>query len=79
MTILPKDCFFNEKPHAIRLNDMTEEQWTKCLSKYYKKYKEIFGYVPNEKDYCCTREIYAEALLRALEEKKEISKYLKNN
>lgn len=79
MIILPKDCFFNEKPNGIRLDDMTEEQWTKCLSKYYEKYKEIFGYVPNEKDYYCTREIYAEALLKALEEKKDISEYLKNN
>ncbi len=75
--ILEKDCFFDEKPPRIRLDDMTEEQWTKCLAKYYKKYQEIFGYVPDESDYSCTREVYAEALLKAIEEKKEISEYLK--
>lgn len=76
--ILPRDCFFDEKPPTIRLDDMTEEQWTKCLAKYYKKYYEIFGYIPNESDYFCTREMYAEALLKAIEEKKELSEYLKN-
>lgn len=75
--ILPKDCFINEKSPGIRLDDMTEEQWTKCLEKYHKKYQDIFGYVPNENAYFCTREMYAEALLKSLDEKKEISEYLK--
>lgn len=67
-----------DKNKRKKLDDMTEEQWIKCLAKYYKKYEEIFGYIPNESDYSCTREVYAEALLQALKEKKEISEYLKN-
>ncbi len=60
-----------------KLDNLTENEWAKCLAKYYMKYQEIFGYIPDESDYSCTREVYAEALLKALEEKKEISEYLK--
>ena len=58
MIILPKDCFFNEKPNRIRLDDMTEEQWTKCLSKYYKKYKEKNKKFDCRSTYWCVAWVY---------------------
>ncbi len=75
MEVLKKDYFFDEKPRQVRLSDMTDEQWSNCLIKYHKQYKEIFGYIPDESTYSCTREKYAEVLIKAIKEKKEISEY----
>ena len=41
-----------------------------------KKYKELFGYIPHQMDYSCTREEYIEALSLAISEQKEIFHYL---
>ena len=41
-----------------------------------KKYKELFGYIPNQVDYPCTREEYIEALSLAISEQKEIFYFL---
>lgn len=76
------DCFkkplseylINKKQN---LNDCTEEQWTKYLAPLYAGYQRMCRYIPNESDYICTRDMYIEALIKSLEEKKEISQYLK--
>lgn len=69
------ECLINKEQN---LNDFTKEQWTKYLDPLYAGYQRRFGYVPNESDYICTRETYIEALLKAIEEKKEISECLKD-
>ncbi len=80
MIILPKDCFFDEnllEQDCIYVDDMTETQWIEALKPYQKQYQEIFGYIPNMCNYFCTKSKFIDALLKALEEKKEISVYLK--
>ena len=56
--------------------EMKETLWIEQLKSYQRRYYYMFGYTPDERDYICTRDIYASALLRALEEKKELSEYL---
>lgn len=79
--VLDKDCFFDEerslKPDCIYIDDMTETQWLESLKPYQKQYQEMFGYVPYMCNYFCTRSKFIDALLKSLEEKKEISEYLK--
>lgn len=41
-----------------------------------KRYKELFGYIPNQMDYPCTREEFVEALTLAIQEQKEIFHFL---
>lgn len=41
-----------------------------------KKYKALFGYIPCQMDYACTREEYIEALSLAISEQKEIFYFL---
>lgn len=41
-----------------------------------KKYKKLFGYIPHQMDYSCTREEYIEALSLAISEQKEIFHFL---
>lgn len=41
-----------------------------------KKYKELFGYIPTQADFPCTREKYIEALALAISEQKEIFYFL---
>lgn len=76
------DCFKKPLSEYLinkeqNLNDLTEKQWAKYLEPLYAGYRRNFRYIPNESDYSCTREMYAEALLKSLDEKKEISEYLK--
>lgn len=40
-------------------------------------YREIFGVVPCRGDYVCTQEEYLAALKKAVEEKKELTNYVK--
>ncbi len=44
---------------------------------YNRSYREIFGYTPAPSDYACTNDEYLEAIIKAVEEKKEIKNYLK--
>lgn len=41
-----------------------------------KSYIKLFGYIPSPSDYACTNDQFAEALSKAVEDKKEISNYL---
>lgn len=41
-----------------------------------KEYKELFGYIPHQMDYSCTREEYLEALSLAISEQKELFYFL---
>lgn len=41
-----------------------------------KQYKELFGYIPLQTDYSCTREEFLEALSLAISEQKEIFYFL---
>lgn len=41
-----------------------------------KQYKELFGYIPLQTDYSCTREEYIDALSLAISEQKEIFYFL---
>lgn len=41
-----------------------------------RQYKELFGYIPLQTDYSCTREEYVEALSLAISEQKEIFYFL---
>lgn len=43
------------------------------------QYKELFGYIPAQSDYACTREEFLEALCNSIETKKEISFFLIKN
>ncbi len=58
----------NQKMNSIEFAD-------KCIP-YNLKYLELFGYAPFPSDYACTTDEYLEALMKAVEEKKEISNYL---
>lgn len=40
------------------------------------RYKELFGYIPLQTSYSCTREEYIEALSLAISEQKEIFHFL---
>lgn len=40
------------------------------------KYKELFGYIPHQMDYPCTREEYIKALSLAISEQKEVFYFL---
>ncbi len=46
------------------------------LRPYNKRYKAIFGYVPCDDDYACSREEYFNALLEAIETKQDISNFI---
>lgn len=41
-----------------------------------KKYKEFFGYIPDQADFPCTREEYIEALSLSISEQKELFYFL---
>ncbi|MCI5700028.1 MAG: hypothetical protein MR308_06535 [Lachnospiraceae bacterium] len=40
------------------------------------EYKKIFGYIPCIENYSCGQNEYRNALMRAIQEKKELSEYL---
>ena len=40
-------------------------------------YRELFGYVPCKEDYICTRDEYYTALVKAVDDKKDLSEYVK--
>lgn len=42
-------------------------------------YKELFGYIPVQSEYVCTREEFLEALEKSILEKKDIINYLIEN
>lgn len=44
----------------------------KCIP-YNRQYKDIFGYVPCRGDYSCSQDEYFQALLKAIETKRELS------
>ena len=41
-----------------------------------KAYRALFGYIPSPTDFACTGSEFFDALVKAVEEKKEISRYL---
>lgn len=41
-----------------------------------KQYKQLFGYIPHQMDFSCTREEYIEALSSAINEQREIVYFL---
>lgn len=47
----------------------------KCLP-LNKEYKELFGYIPHQMDFNCTREEYLKALSLAISEQKELFHFL---
>ena len=52
---------------------MNSIEFGKKCRPYNIQYREIFGYVPCPDNYKCGQDEYFEALLKAIEEKKDIS------
>ncbi len=59
------------------LDNMTEEVWLENWEPFIEKYINMFGNLPPMNNFHCSRSKYTHALLKSLEEKKEISEYLK--
>lgn len=51
-------------------------EFGKQCQPFNKKYKELFGYIPHQMDFNCTREEYLEALSLAISEQKELLHFL---
>lgn len=43
------------------------------------RYKELFGFIPVQTDYDCTREEFLQALEKSIQEKNQIDHYLVRN
>lgn len=52
---------------------MNSIEFGKKCRPYNIKYRDIFGYVPCRGDYQCNQEDYYEALMKAIETRKELS------
>ena len=52
---------------------MNSIEFGKKCREYNIKYRDIFGYVPCRDDYRCSQEEYFNALLKAIELKRELS------
>lgn len=59
------------------LDDMSDDIWLENWEPFIEKYISMFGVLPSINNFYCTRSEYTHALLKALDEKKDISKYLK--
>lgn len=58
------------------LDNMTEDVWLENWQPFIEKYINIFGSLPSMNDFNCSRSEYTHALIRAIEERKELSEYL---
>ena len=56
--------------------NMTTMEFGEMCRPYNKKYKSIFGYVPCKGHFKCNQTEYFEALLKSIETKQDISKFL---
>lgn len=56
---------------------MTDIEFNKSLRELNKAYRTLFNIIPCISDYSCTRDEYVNALKKSIEEKKEISNFLK--
>lgn len=60
------------------LDNMSEDIWFENWEPFIEKYISLFGSLPSINNFYCSRSEYTYALLKAIEEKKELSEYLKN-
>ena len=56
---------------------MNSIEFGKKCNQYNVKYNELFGYVPCKDDYIGTQEEFFTALVRAVNEKKDISEFIR--
>lgn len=43
---------------------------------YNRKYRDIFGYIPCDQDYCCNQDEFYEALVKSVEQKVAIETFV---
>ncbi len=55
---------------------MNSIEFGKKCRLYNIRYREIFGYVPCRDDYKCSQEEYFDALIKAIETKRELSSFV---
>lgn len=56
---------------------MNSIEFGKKCQPYNIIYRELFGYVPCKEDYICTRDEFYTALVKAVDNKKDLSVYVK--
>ena len=55
---------------------MDDRIFKNSIRTFNMEYKKIFGYIPCIENYSCTQDEYRDALIRSIQDKKEISEYL---
>lgn len=56
---------------------MTSVEFGKICRPLNREYKDIFGYVPCQADYICSQEEFIDGLKSAIEQKKELSVFVR--
>ena len=55
---------------------MDDKNFKNLIRKVNIEYKKLFGYIPCIENYSCTQDEYKNALMKAVQEKQELSKYI---